>query len=330
MFVMGLEFDRNETNELKEKYGKDDAWVQKLFNGFYETNWHLPNEITAMRELLYEKTGVKVIKPGTAKIVVDSYNPNFGKSQAEYGGVPEEEYDWSHYDKKEKTEIRKAVKPKKPYQVLHCINHVRKDYVTKESMKENTALKHYQDFYMHGYNGHSKLATALVENAYMEEDKELLTMSFVQDLDFDKGEKGFSHIYEDFVALYLDMFFAYDTNHIKTSESFRNSFVVKPEQCKQYKEAMMSFIEKVTEWKHGKSTEKVMSFEKSKMKNVNYYLEVKKRISYQFHTDIIDFIKHHEQIEINGVIFEFKFTSKNTAIIHLYFGEKGAALIGKL
>ena len=218
----------------------------------------------------------------------------------------------------------------KPYQVLHCINHVHKDYVVKESVKINTALKHYKDFYMYGYDNFLNLATALLENHSIGINKELIAMTFVQDLDSDEGEEGFGSIYNNFVMFYLDMITGRNFNHIKIPTSFDRSFVVKREQCKQYREAMMSFVEKVTEWKHGESTEKVMSFEKSKMKNFEYYYEVKQKSNYAFYTDIIDFVKHHEQIEINGVIFEFKLTSKNTAAIHLYFGEKGATFIGKL
>lgn len=303
MFEMGSEFDRNETNEQKKEYAKSDAWAQELFNAFYKVNQHSINEITAMREVLYEKTGVRVVKdPQT-----------------------EEEFDWSHYDKKE--ENKKKVKP---YQVLHCINHTQKDYMTKESAKVDTALKHYQNFYMNGHNGHLKLATALVENHAIEEEKELLTMTFVQNSDYKKGEEGFGYIYEDFVSFYLDMLIGRNQNLIYVPSSFHNSFAVKPEQCKQYKEAMMSFVEKVTEWKHGETTEKVMSFEKSKMKEFEYYYEVKKKNSFKCYTDIMDFVKLHKQIEINGVVFEFKLTSKNTAMINLYFGEKGASFIGKL
>lgn len=97
---MGLAFDRNKTNELKEKYEKDDAWVQDLFNRFHTTKWHLPNEITAMRELLYEKTGVKVVEPGSNRTPVYTHDPIIGNSQTVYGGKPKREYDWSYYDKK--------------------------------------------------------------------------------------------------------------------------------------------------------------------------------------------------------------------------------------
>ncbi|GAB6463165.1 hypothetical protein bcgnr5369_35150 [Bacillus cereus] len=91
------EFNREETNKLKEEYTKDDCWVQDLFSRFYKLNWHLPNEITAMREILYEKTGVRVVKPGGAKIIKSSFRlEDIHKKRDE---VPEEEFDWSNYDK---------------------------------------------------------------------------------------------------------------------------------------------------------------------------------------------------------------------------------------
>lgn len=93
------EFNREETNKLKEKYTNDNCWVQKLFNDFHKFNWHLPNEITAMREVLYEKTGVRVVKPGSKTIVHDRFSPTEGHSQKIYEGDPESEYDWSHYEK---------------------------------------------------------------------------------------------------------------------------------------------------------------------------------------------------------------------------------------
>ncbi|MGX5609035.1 hypothetical protein ACWKTZ_21930 [Bacillus cereus] len=92
------EFNREETNKLKEKYTSDNCWAQELFRLFYKLNWHLPNEITAMREILYEKTGVRVVKPGSAKIVKDSFRlSDLHKKTSD--GDPEDDFDWSNYDK---------------------------------------------------------------------------------------------------------------------------------------------------------------------------------------------------------------------------------------
>lgn len=50
-------------NQIKEKYKRNNNWIEDLFTMFYIGNRHLPSKIKAMREVIYEKTDIKVKKP---------------------------------------------------------------------------------------------------------------------------------------------------------------------------------------------------------------------------------------------------------------------------
>lgn len=217
----------------------------------------------------------------------------------------------------------------KKYQVVHFINHVRKDYVTKESVQLKTAIKHTKEFYLNGY-GFLNLATALVENHADETQRELITMSFVQNNDYSEGEAGFLHIFENFIAYYIDMLRDTNKERIQIPTSFNKTYAIKPSQCEEYKEALMRFVKVVIESQCEEKIEKLMGFEIEKMKDFDYYYKVKKKNTYKFGQCLVEFAKDHPQIQFGNVLFEFKLTSKNTALMNLYFGEKGKELMGQL
>lgn len=116
MLNVTLEFDRKETNELKEKYGKGDNLVQLLFDRFYMQNWHLPNEITAVRELLFEKTGVKVVKPELNRTLLGDFDPLFGR-----------QFDWSYYDSEEEKKQKTMRIPKE--ELIELVEDTYVDYI---------------------------------------------------------------------------------------------------------------------------------------------------------------------------------------------------------
>lgn len=217
----------------------------------------------------------------------------------------------------------------KKYKVVHFINHVQKDYTKKECMKLETAIKYYQDFYMYGY-GFLNLGTTLLENHSDEKQQELIAISFVQNNDYKYGEEGFLNIFKHFVDYYIEMTFRPSKNVIQIPTTFDKTFVVKPSQCDLYREALMAFVEMVFASEYGDSVENVLDFEKEKLKEFDYYYDVKKRSAFKCADALIAFAKKHPQITIGDVVFEFKYTSKNTALMNLYFGEKGKELIEQL
>ena len=71
-------------NCIKEKYKHNNFWIQHLFTRFYIENQHLPHEVKAMREVIYEEVNVKVKKPVFSKQETDELHST-------------DEFDWSNY-----------------------------------------------------------------------------------------------------------------------------------------------------------------------------------------------------------------------------------------
>lgn len=89
----------SQENKSKEKYMENDYWIQHLFKGFYIANRHLPHEIKAMREAIYEKTGIKVEKPVFSRTKTANTSPSEGYSEELNNKIFENNFDWSNYEK---------------------------------------------------------------------------------------------------------------------------------------------------------------------------------------------------------------------------------------